>query len=130
MRLVIDTSAIIAVIGNEPEKPLLIAATADAELVAPPSVHWEIGNALVTGIRKRRFTAESASIALAAYDKIPLRFETVGLEDAVNLADRLSIYAYDAYVLACAQTLSCPLVTLDQSMTRAARELGIDVAEV
>ena len=43
MSCVIDTSAIIAVLLSEPERAALIRATKGAELVAPASVHWEIG---------------------------------------------------------------------------------------
>ena len=43
MDIVIDTSAIIAVIANEPEKPSLIRLTSGADLIAPASVHLEIG---------------------------------------------------------------------------------------
>jgi uncharacterized protein with PIN domain len=43
--IVIDTSAIVAVITDAQEKGALIRLTQDAALIAPPSVHWEIGNA-------------------------------------------------------------------------------------
>ena len=46
MDLVIDTSAIIAVIANEPEKQAISEYVADSVPVTPRSVHWEIGNAL------------------------------------------------------------------------------------
>ena len=49
--LVADTSTIIAVIGNEPEKPLLIAKTQGYDLIAPQSLHWEIGNAFSAMIK-------------------------------------------------------------------------------
>jgi len=45
MELVVDTSAIIAVLVREPLRAALIDVTAGADLLAPPSVHWEVGNA-------------------------------------------------------------------------------------
>ena len=45
MNIVIDTSAIIAVIADEPEKARLIELTKGVTLVVPPSIKWEIGNA-------------------------------------------------------------------------------------
>ena len=53
MDLVVDTSAIIAVIADEPEKPAILAHTIDSDVIAPASVRWEIGNAL-SGMFKRR----------------------------------------------------------------------------
>jgi hypothetical protein len=40
MDLVADTSSIIAVIANEPEKPLLIAKSQGCDLIAPRSLKW------------------------------------------------------------------------------------------
>jgi uncharacterized protein with PIN domain len=45
MNIVVDTSVIIAVITNEPHKPQLIDITREVDLLAPLSLHWEIGNA-------------------------------------------------------------------------------------
>jgi len=44
MDVTVDTSVVIAVIANEPEKQSLIRMTEGADLIAPHSVHWEIGN--------------------------------------------------------------------------------------
>ena len=44
MDVVTDTSVIIAVITNSPEKDALAEVTRESALVAPASVHWEIGN--------------------------------------------------------------------------------------
>ena len=45
MYVTIDTSALIAVIGNEESKKEIIKVTKGYSLCAPKSVHWEIGNA-------------------------------------------------------------------------------------
>ncbi len=45
MDIVVDTSAIMAVIINEAQREILIDLTRGANLLAPASVHWEIGNA-------------------------------------------------------------------------------------
>jgi uncharacterized protein with PIN domain len=42
MDLVVDTSAIIAVVANEPEKAALVANTRGANLFTPRALHWEI----------------------------------------------------------------------------------------
>jgi uncharacterized protein with PIN domain len=39
LKIVVDTSVIIAVIANEPEKKALVELTRGLELIPPPSVH-------------------------------------------------------------------------------------------
>jgi uncharacterized protein with PIN domain len=57
--IVIDTSVIIAVIANEPERERIVAATYRANLLAPMSVHWEVGNAFSAMLRRGRTTVEA-----------------------------------------------------------------------
>ena len=82
MNLVIDTSVIIAVITNEEHKKKLIEMTKGVDLIAPPSLHWEIGNAFSAMLRKKRIGLEQAKSALAQYSKIPIRFHEVDLDSA------------------------------------------------
>lgn len=130
MRLTVDTSVIIAVIGNEPEKPALIAATRGYDLVAPRSLPWEIGNAFSAMLKRNRVTMQQAEIALGIYQQIPIDLVDVDLKQALQLAQRLNIYAYDAYLIACAIAQDCDLVTLDGGLTRAAKMAGVTVVEV
>jgi predicted nucleic acid-binding protein len=50
--------------------------------------------------------------------------------DRVVLADELSLYAYDAYLLRCAAKYRLPLLTLDGRLAEAARKKKIQVLEV
>ncbi len=54
MDIVMDTSALIAVILNEPEKKTIIKATAGNTLVGPESIRWEIGNAFSAMFKQKR----------------------------------------------------------------------------
>jgi predicted nucleic acid-binding protein len=45
MDIVIDTSALIAVIVAEPERDKIIELTTGNTLIGPGSIPWEIGNA-------------------------------------------------------------------------------------
>ena len=130
MELVVDTSAIVAVLASEPERRALVRATRGANLVAPESVHWEVGNALVGLVKKRRVTLTDVRRALRIYHEIPLRFLEVDLEAAITLATEHGLYAYDAYVLACARQQRCGLVALDAGLLRVAQALAISVVEV
>jgi uncharacterized protein with PIN domain len=45
MRIAVDTSVIIAVIADEPQRIKIIELTKNSTIVAPSSVKWEVGNA-------------------------------------------------------------------------------------
>ncbi len=126
----IDTSALVAVITNAPEKGRLIEMTNDSTLVAPASVHWEVGNAFSSLLKRRLMTESAVAEALETYDAIPIRFVDVDLYQALAVAAELSIYAYDAYLIVCAQQAHAPLLTLDRGLARCARRVAAPVLEV
>jgi predicted nucleic acid-binding protein len=130
MDLVIDTSAIIAVIANEREKSSLIELTLGAALIAPESVHWEVGNAFSAMLKRGRLTFEQVQGAIGVYQKIPIRRVDVELLSALELAAELDLYASDAYLIACARKQRCPLLTLDRGLVHAAKQAGIRIEEV
>jgi len=130
MEIVIDTSAILAVIGEQPEKAELVRLTRGATLVAPPSVHWEVGNALSAMFKRRVIGLDEALKLLESYAAIPIRLNDLALKQAVELSARLNVYAYDAYVIACAVNQRAPILTLDSGLGMRARELNVDVLEV
>jgi predicted nucleic acid-binding protein len=130
MEIVIDASILIAVITNEDEKEKLVALTREAELIAPLSVHWEIGNAFSSLLKRKRITLEEALQAIDIYLQIPVRFVEVELTESLELADELGLYAYDAYLLRCAAKYRLPLLTLDNRLVEAAKEKRIQVLEV
>jgi predicted nucleic acid-binding protein len=130
VEIVIDTSAIIAVLLEEPERDALVETTTSHELLAPSSVHWEIGNAFSAMLKSRRFTLQRLRRALASYAQIAIRFSDVELDSALQIADDLGIYAYDAYVLACAFQYRCAILSLDQGLLSAAKRAGVRILEV
>lgn len=130
MVVVVDTSALVAVLVSEPQRAAMIAATQRADLVAPASVHWEVGNAFSALLKRRRLTLPQAQRALAAYEAIPLRLVDVDLALAVEVAAEHDLYAYDAYLITCALAQRAPLLTLDQGLLRAAVASGVQCVEV
>jgi predicted nucleic acid-binding protein len=130
MVFVVDTSVLIAVIANEPIKARLIERTRSAELVAPHSIHWEIGNAFSAMIKRQRLRLADATKALELYAAIPVRFVDVDLAEALQLSAELDIYAYDAYVISCALGQRAPMLTLDRRLLKAARTAGVDALEI
>jgi len=55
-------------------------------------------------IKRKRLTVLEARKAIRSYEKIPIRFVEVGLEESVLIASEHSLYVYDAYVIACAKS--------------------------
>lgn len=130
MDLIVDASVIIAVIANEPIKKQLITLTRKADLIAPSSIHWEIGNAFSAMLKQNRITLYQARQALQAYSHIPLRFVEVELEESLKIAAELNIYAYDAYLIRCALRYNVPLISLDKGLIHVAQIKNIRIIEV
>lgn len=122
---VADASAVLAVVLGESSASDVRAASRNSELIAPGSLSWEIGNALVLGMRENRLTLEMATDALRKYQNIPIRTVPIERVDALEIAAAEEIYAYDAYMLACAHRHSAPLLSLDLPLRSIARRRGI-----
>jgi predicted nucleic acid-binding protein len=130
MNIVVDTSVIISVVTNEKHKRRLVDITKGADLTAPASLHWEVGNAFSSMFKRQKMTLSQAKRALRTYEAIAVRFLDVQLEAALDLASKLRIYAYDAYVIQCALAQRSPILTLDRTLCRSARRAGVTVIEV
>ncbi len=130
MNLVVDTSVIIEVIANGPEKASLISATQGFDLVAPKSLHWEIGNAFSAMLKRDRIVLEQAKAAIEIYNQLPLNLVDVDLGKTLELANNLGIYAYDAYMITCALDQNSDLITLDNGLSYAATKANVNVVEV
>jgi len=81
-------------------------------------------------LKRQRITLEQAKAAIEIYQQIPITLVEIDLAQAMELSDRLKIYAYDAYLIACALNRSCPLLTLDSGLSYAAKAAGAKVMEV
>ncbi|MEW5827879.1 MAG: type II toxin-antitoxin system VapC family toxin [Chloroflexota bacterium] len=130
MEIVVDASVLIAVVANEENKPRLIEITQKAELIAPLSVHWEVGNAFSAMLKRQRISLDQAILAIEAYLQIPVRFVDVELIDSLALAGELGMYAYDAYLLRCAEKYRSPLLSLDKKLVQSAKSKKIAVLEL
>jgi predicted nucleic acid-binding protein len=125
MKITIDTSTILAVVLNEPEKHQLIEITKDAHLIAPMSLHWEIGNALSLMFKKKRINYKDAVAVYNSYQEIPMEIMNIDMENALEISHDFGIYAYDAYMLSCALENTSTLLTLDRHLVEIATKLKI-----
>jgi predicted nucleic acid-binding protein len=129
-QIVVDASVLIAVVINEPEKAKLLQLTQNSDLIAPSSVHWEIGNAFSAMFKRNRITVAMATKAINAYEKIPIRIVDIELDESVKLANKLNIYAYDAYMIRCSIKYKAPLLSLDKSLINSAISVNAQVIRV
>jgi len=127
MNVLIDASAIMPILINEPEKEHIIKTTRNCELLAPSILPYEIGNALTRLKRREILNDKQILTAYNDFKKIPLRLLDVKIEDALRIACEYSIYAYDAYYLEAACRLRLPLLTLDVPMKNIAKKLNLRI---
>ncbi len=130
MDIVVDTSALIAVIVGEPERDAIVQQTTGHTLIGPGSIPWEVGNAFSAMLKQKRLTLEEAIKGLAIFGSIPLRYTKSDFARVLEIAQQTNLYAYDAYFLDCAIKHNAPLLTLDRQLLRAAKSLNVDVWEV
>ena len=130
MDVVIDTSALIAVIVGESERNRIIKFTTGNTLIGPGSILWEIGNAFSAMFKQNRLTFDEAKEGLLIFESIPLRYIKTDFVNALKISKQTNMYAYDAYFLDCAIRQKAPLLTLDQKLKTAAQKLKVETMEV
>ncbi len=129
MNIISDTNIFLAVALNEPERERIVQISKGTDVIAPEILPYEIGNALSSMVMHQRLTRNEALSAQKKVSLIPVRLVGIDIDQALKLAFDFNIYAYDAYFLQCAKSLSRPLLTLDKRMMQVAVKLNIDVME-
>lgn len=124
---VVDASVVVDWVapGVDPELPAIsllarLAAT-DAELIAPRLLMEEVSNALLTGIRRGRWSGAAADDARALLRDLPVRLvdEPRDLERAWDLARRYDAHPiYDLLYVALAERRRTQLITADDALRR------------
>lgn len=130
MDIVIDTSALVAVIVGEAERNSIIEITKGNTLIAPGSIPWEVGNAFSAMFKQNRLTLGEAQTGLSIFNSIHLRYIEPDFVKVLKLSKQTSIYAYDAYILDCAIRHKAPILTLDKKLKAFAQNLNINTLEV
>jgi len=130
MEMLIDSSTLLAVLLNEPQRAALLRATEGAELLAPSSIPFEIGNAISAMFRRKSLGLAEGMAVYHGFLRIPIRFVDFEIPEALIIADAARIYAYDAYLIQAAREFRCPILTLDMRLRIAARERDVEIVEV
>jgi predicted nucleic acid-binding protein len=129
MDILLDASAVMAIILNEPNRDKVVKLTKNALLLASEVIPFEIGNALINLYKKRKITEEELLETYGKFTSLPMRIIKVDIEKALKIAGKYQIYAYDAYYLETAYRLKIPLITFDGLMKKVALNLNIDVID-
>ncbi|MCX6397187.1 MAG: type II toxin-antitoxin system VapC family toxin [Propionibacteriales bacterium] len=134
---VLDASVVVewispVVRNDSPESRLLHRlAAADVPLHAPHLLIQEAGNALLTGVRRGRWTPAQADEAFGELDRLPLIRHAVNndLERAWELARRYDEHPfYDMVYVAVAERVGDVLVTCDERLRQRIRKPGLVVS--
>jgi predicted nucleic acid-binding protein len=128
--VVTDTSAILAVLLDEPEKEAVVEATMACVLCAPASIRWEVGNAATAGVKKRRLTPARARQLVRDFEKVTIQEFDIEIQRAVDLAIEYLLYAYDAYILEAARSSGYRLLALDGAVKSSARKMGLSLVKL
>jgi len=130
--IVVDASAVNAMLLREASAEAVIDALEDEEMfLAPSLVLYEVGNALATAARSGRISRDEALEFAETCAGLPWVLDTQTSRARYRATLALSVASgltmYDAAFLEIAQLRSCPLVTLDRDLAKAARKLGVEV---
>ena len=125
-RLVVDASALAALVFEEPEGDTIQRRLDGATVYAPALLRFELANTAWKKIKRRPADAPKilAALAVALDDRSGLVWQDVDAADAVLLAQATGTTAYDASYLWLAASLGADLVTLDDRLAKAVDPLA------
>lgn len=123
MTLVVDASAIGAVLFEEPEGATVRAHVQDETLVAPQLIDYELTSIALKKIRRGLEPAPLVLAMLTRLKSIAIRRVAVPLIDVTELARRTGLSAYDASYLWLALSNDTELVTLDARLARIEQDI-------
>jgi predicted nucleic acid-binding protein len=124
--IVVDASAVVDVLVDEPVNIELLRTVTDNELHAPALLDFEVASALRGHYLGGRLTARRLDVAVDDFAAMRVTRHHMTLLLKPVLALRDSFNAYDASYIVLAQALDAPLVTADSKLLEA-RRLGVDV---
>ena len=130
MTIVVDTSAILAVIIGEPKKDKIKLLTKDRKIIGPSSIPWEMGNAFSAMLKRGRISLEDAQQGYDIFQMIPIQYVDIDFKQVLKLSYDNNMYAYDAYFLDCCLRHNGHLLSLDQKLLKIADKIKIKILEV
>ena len=120
--LVVDASAIAAVVFAEDDRLAIAQRLAGQLLIAPPLIVFELMNLAFKKCRVGLLTPEQAPTSFAEFSEFEVELHDVDMLPCLQMALRHKLTAYDASYLYLAQINGAELVTLDRRLSRAASD--------
>lgn len=132
---VLDCSVAVAWLLEDERVPaadaLLDRLEGDGKAVVPGLWRLELGNVLAGAERRGRIAATGIARCLGLLARLPIVTDPAtderALREILELARREYLTTYDAAYLELAMRRGLPLATLDRSLGRAARRVGVEV---
>lgn len=121
-RIVVDASALAAVIFHEPKEKDVIGVLKSSQWFAPSLIDYEMASIARSKILKHQKLEKEIRGAFKMFSKIRFQRVRVDYTEVVELAIRKSLTTYDASYLWLAFTLNCKLLTLDTKLAEAAED--------
>jgi predicted nucleic acid-binding protein len=119
--LVVDASAIAALLFLEPAAEEVAARLEGFDLASPSLLPYEIANVAAMKVRRSLMTSAAAAVALRHLGRLDIRLHAVGPAQAFEAASLSGLTAYDGAYVWLADALGAAIVTLDARVARAAR---------
>jgi predicted nucleic acid-binding protein len=119
---VVDTSALAAVVFAERSSAEAQKRLSGCNLHAPALLRFELANVCLRKIRAHPRGRDALLAQHRGSLALPIQHHPVDLTQAVELAERFNLTAYDASYLWLARALGCELVTLDKRLAKAAAQ--------
>lgn len=109
----------------------LLTRVRDGGGVVPALWYWEVSNVLTIAVRRKRLSADAASLRLSVLNGLPITTDSEAQARAWRetfvLAQTHTLTAYDAAYLELARRTGLPLASKDENLREAARSIGIEV---
>jgi predicted nucleic acid-binding protein len=118
--LVVDASALGALVFGEPQAEDISRALTDATLVAPALLWFEMAAVAAKKIRHHPELAGQIQAAFSLALSLPIAIRDVDHGETVNLALKSDLTTYDVSYLWLADHLGAELVTLDAKLGKIA----------
>ena len=110
---VVDASALGALLFGEPDGPAVAERLRESRLIAPALLPCDVANTCVKKMRRHPDQRDGLIAAFGMFDRMDVGIVGVDQEEAIVLAERLGLTAYDASYLWLARETGSELVTLD-----------------
>jgi predicted nucleic acid-binding protein len=116
---VVDVSALCALLFGEPDGPAVAERLRGGGLIAPALLPFEVASVCLKKMRRHPEQRDALMIAFGMLDRMEIGVVEVDHGEALVLAERSGLTAYDASYLWLARRMSIELVTLDSQLKSA-----------